>query len=92
MKVEAIWHVTVARRDGTVYRYTERRGRRPERGEVLEVRDAIGPPLIARIRAIHSDAKAPRALAKWNVAAIEIVSRAHEVFGPACGLMDLNKH
>jgi hypothetical protein len=49
-----------------------RRGRHPEIGEVIEVRDAIGPPLIARIHAIHHDPQAPVALAKWNVAAIEI--------------------
>jgi hypothetical protein len=66
------WHGTVTRRDGSVHRYTERRGRHPEIGEVIEVRDAIGPPLIARIQAIHHDSQAPGALGKWNVAAIEI--------------------
>ena len=72
MTVEAAWQVTVTRRDGSVHRYTERRGRHPEIGEVIEVRDAIGPPLIARIQAIHHDSRALGALGKWNVAAIEI--------------------
>ena len=72
MRVEAAWQVTVTRRDGSVHHYTERRGRHPEIGEVIEIRDAIGPPLIARIDAIHQDPQAPGALAKWNVAAIEI--------------------
>ena len=66
------WHVTVTRRDGSVHRYTERRGRHPEIGEVIEIRDAIGPPLIARIDAVHHDPQTLGALAKWNVAAIEI--------------------
>ena len=69
---DALWHVTVTRRDGSVHRYIERRGRYPEIGEVIEVRDAIGPPLIARIQAIHHDSQAPGAIGKWNVAAIEI--------------------
>jgi hypothetical protein len=72
MTVEAAWQVTVTRRDGSVHRYTERRGRDPEIGEVIEIRDAIGPPLIARIDAVRHDSQAPGALGKWNVAAIEI--------------------
>ena len=35
MRVEAAWQVTVTRRDGSVHRYTERRCRHPEIGEVL---------------------------------------------------------
>jgi hypothetical protein len=92
MKVEVVWQVIVTRRNGSMHRYTERRGRRPERGEVLEVRDAIGPPLIARIDAIHHAPQAPGALPKWNVAAIEIVCKTYEVPGDACGLTELNKH
>jgi hypothetical protein len=42
MRVEAVWQVTVTRRDGSAHRYTERRGRLPEIGEVIEVRDAVG--------------------------------------------------
>ena len=72
MRVEAAWQVTVTRRDGSVHHYTERRGRHPEIGEVIEIRDAIGRPFIARIDAVHHDLQAPGALAKWNVAAIEI--------------------
>jgi hypothetical protein len=72
MTVEAAWQVTVTRRDGSVHRYSERRGRHPEIGEVIEIRDATGPPLIARIDAVHHDPQTPGALAKWNVAAIEI--------------------
>jgi hypothetical protein len=72
MTVEAAWQVTVTRRDGSVHRYTERRGRHPEIGEVIEIRDAIGAPLIARIDAVHHDPQTPGALAKWTVAAIEI--------------------
>jgi hypothetical protein len=75
MRVEAVWQVTVTRRDGSAHRYTERRGRLPEIGEVIEVRDAIGPSLIARVDAIHHDPRAPGAIAKWNVAAIEIASK-----------------
>jgi hypothetical protein len=67
--------VTVTRRDGSAHRYTERRGRIPEIGEVIEVRDAIGPSLIARVHAIYQDPQAPGAVAKWNVAAIEIASK-----------------
>jgi hypothetical protein len=72
MTVEAAWQVTVTRRDGSVHRYTERRGRHSEIGEVIEIRDATGPPLIARIDAVHHDPQTLGALAKWNVAAIEI--------------------
>jgi hypothetical protein len=72
MTVEATWHVAITRRDCSVHRYVERRGRHPEIGEVIEVRDAIGSPLIARIQAIHHDLQASGALGKWNVAAIEI--------------------
>jgi hypothetical protein len=74
MTVKAAWQVAVTRCDGSVHRYSERRGRHPEIGEVIEVRDAIGPPLIARIHSIHHDPQAPVAVAKWNVAAIEIGS------------------
>jgi hypothetical protein len=38
MTVEAAWRVTVTRRDGSVHRYTERRGRHPEIGEAIEIR------------------------------------------------------
>ena len=72
MTIKGAWHVTVTRRDGSVHRYTEWRGRYPEMGEVIEVRDAMGPSLVARIQAIHHSQQAPGALANWNVAAIEI--------------------
>jgi hypothetical protein len=75
MTVEAAWQVTVARRDGSVHRFTERRGRQPQIGEVIEIRDVIGPSLIARIDAAHPDPLARGTLAKWNVAAIEIGNR-----------------
>jgi hypothetical protein len=72
MSIEAIWRVSVTKRDGSEYRYTERRGRHPEIGEVIEVRDAIGPPLVARIHVIHHDPPSAGELEAWDVAATEI--------------------
>ena len=72
MTIEAVWQVSVTRRDGSVHRYTERRGRHPEMGEVIEVRGGIGSPVVARIHVIHHDPPAPGALQVWDVAATEI--------------------
>lgn len=72
MSIEAIWRVSVTRGDGSVYRYTERRGRHPEMGEVIEIRDAIGPPFVARIHIVHRDPPSPGALEAWDVTATEI--------------------
>jgi len=72
MTIKGAWHVTVTRRDGSLHRYTEWGGRGPEMGEVIEIRDAMGPCLIARIQAIRQGLQAPGALSNWNVAAIEV--------------------
>ena len=76
MTIEVVWRVSVTRRDGSVHEYTERRGRHPEMGEVIEVRDAPGgSPLVARIHVIHHDPQAPGALEVWDIAATEIEAR-----------------
>jgi len=41
-------------------------------GEVIEVRDAIGPRFVARIHIVHHDPPSPGALEAWDVAATEI--------------------
>jgi hypothetical protein len=72
MSIESVWKVSVTRRDGSEYRYTERRGRHPEMGEVIEVRDVMGSPIVARIHVIHHDPPTPGALEVWDVGATEI--------------------
>ena len=72
MTIDAVWRVTVTRKDGSEYRYTERRGRHPEMGEIIEVKDAIGPPIVARIHVIHHDPPSTGTLDTWDVAATEI--------------------
>ena len=72
MTIDAVWRVTVTRKDGSEYRYTERRGRHPEMGEIIEVRDAIGPPIVARIHVIHHDPPSTGILDTWDVTATEI--------------------
>ena len=77
MTIESIWKVSVTRCDGSEHRYTERRGRHPDMGEVIEVRDVRGvrgSPVVARIHVIHHDPPAAGALEVWDVGAIEIVT------------------
>lgn len=72
MTIEAMWKVTVTRQNGSVDRYTERRGRHPEMGELIELRDVIGPPVIARIHVIHHDPAPSDTLDTWDVTATEV--------------------
>ena len=71
MTITALWKVTLTRRDGSVHSYTERRGRHPEMGEVIEIRNVSGRPIIARIHIIHHDPPKPGALEVWDVTAEE---------------------
>ena len=72
MTILGTWKVTVTRRDGSEHRYTEHRGRAPELHEVLEIRDATGQPMLARIDSIHNEPPKQTGLDIWQISATEI--------------------
>lgn len=72
MTVMGTWQVRVTRRDGSEHRYTEHKGRAPQRHEVIETTDAAGDVLRARIDGFSHTPPKLAGLGVWGIDAREI--------------------
>jgi hypothetical protein len=71
MAMMATWEITITRRDGSRLHFSERGGRAPQKGEIVETAD-FGTPIKARIDTDSEERFKASGLGYFHIMATEI--------------------